>query len=133
QRQLADFLEILEVLGVGQRIAALDEVDAYLIQPAGEEELVLQREVDALALAAVAEGGVVDADACHGFCLFTRKRPRGGCPEAGMVSRCARPSPSPGYCSSTLMMIPTRRTPCATVMAIGIRSVGTRDIRRAPR
>ena len=33
------------------------------------QQLVLQREVDALALAAVAEGGVVDEDAAHGLIL----------------------------------------------------------------
>ena len=66
QRQLADFLEILEVLGIGQRIAALDEIDAQLVEPLGDVQLVLQGEVDALALAAVAQGGVVDVDACHG-------------------------------------------------------------------
>ncbi len=65
QRQLADFLEILEVLGVGQRIAALDEVHAQLVEPARDVQLVLQGEVDALALAAVAQGGVVDVDARH--------------------------------------------------------------------
>ena len=67
QRQLADLLEILEVLGVGERIAALDEIDAQFVEPAGDEQLVLQREVDAFALAAVAQRGVVDVDACHNF------------------------------------------------------------------
>ena len=63
---LPDLLEILEVLGVGQRIAALDEIDAQVVEPRGDAQLVLEREVDALALAAVAEGGVVDEDARHG-------------------------------------------------------------------
>ena len=36
QRQLADLLEILEVLGVGERIAALDEIDAQFVEPAGD-------------------------------------------------------------------------------------------------
>ena len=34
QRQLADLLEVLEVLGVRERIAALDVVDAQLVEPA---------------------------------------------------------------------------------------------------
>ena len=65
QRQLADLLEVLGVLGVGERIAALDVVDAQLVEPARDEQLVLEREVDALALAAVAQRRVVDLDACH--------------------------------------------------------------------
>src|SRR5439155_19673046 len=65
QRQLADFLEILEILRVRQRVTALDEIDAQLIQPLGDEQLVLKGEVDAFPLAAVAERGVVDRDAGH--------------------------------------------------------------------
>ena len=34
ERQLADVLEVLEVLRVRERIAALDEVDAELVEPA---------------------------------------------------------------------------------------------------
>ncbi len=65
QRNLADFLEVLEVFRVGQRIAALDEVHAEFIEAARDVQLVLQGEVDTLALAAVAQGGVVDVDARH--------------------------------------------------------------------
>ncbi len=65
QRGLLDFLEILEVLGVGERIAALDEVDAHVVEPAGDEQLVLQREVDALPLAAIAKRRVINTDAGH--------------------------------------------------------------------
>ncbi len=66
QRELLDLLKILEVLGVGERVTALDEVNAEFIEAARDEQLVLEREVDALALAAVAKGGVVDRDARHG-------------------------------------------------------------------
>ena len=69
KRKVADGLEVLEVLGVRKRVAALDEIDAELVEPAGEEELVLQGEVHALALAAVAKGGVVDGY-FHGYLLF---------------------------------------------------------------
>ena len=44
QRQLADCLKILEVLGIGERIAAFDVVDAEFIEPAREQQLVLQGE-----------------------------------------------------------------------------------------
>ena len=73
QRQLAHLLEILEVLGVGQRIAALDEVDAEFVEAAGDVELVHEGEVDALALAAVTKGRVVDGDARHGAVLAKKK------------------------------------------------------------
>src|SRR5438128_1288365 len=53
ERQLADFLEKLEVLRVRQRVTALDEVHAQLIEPLGDEQLVLQRKIHAFALAAV--------------------------------------------------------------------------------
>ena len=33
------------------------------------QQFVLEREVDALALAAIAQGGVVNVDACHGAYL----------------------------------------------------------------
>ena len=72
QRQLADFLEILEVLGIGERITALDEVHAQLVEAARDVQLVLQGEVDALALAAVPQGRVVNVDACHA-CFRNKK------------------------------------------------------------
>ena len=34
QRQVADLLEVLDVLGVGERIAPFDVVDAQLVEPA---------------------------------------------------------------------------------------------------
>src|SRR6516164_3772409 len=58
-------LEILEVLRVGKRVAALDVVDAEVIEPLRDAELILKRKVDALALTAVAECRVVDVNACH--------------------------------------------------------------------
>src|SRR5947208_1673036 len=65
ERQSADFAEILEVLGIGERITPLDEIDAEFIEAARDEQLVLQREVDPLPLAAVAQRRVVDLDAWH--------------------------------------------------------------------
>ena len=59
-------LEELGVLVVRERIAPFDEVEAQFVQPLSHQQLVLQREADALALAAVAERGVVDLNATHG-------------------------------------------------------------------
>jgi hypothetical protein len=55
-------LKVLGVLLVGERVAAFDEVEAHLVQPLGDLQLVLQRKAHAFALGAVAEGGVVDLD-----------------------------------------------------------------------
>ena len=66
QVQLLNALKELGVLFVREGIAAFDEIEAELVEPLGDEQLVLQREVDAFALAAVAERGVVDLDA-HGW------------------------------------------------------------------
>ena len=60
-----DPLEKLGVLGVREGIAALDEIEAQLVEPAGDEQLVLQREIDAFALGPVAERGVVELDPGH--------------------------------------------------------------------
>src|SRR5262245_32996728 len=63
QRQLAHFLKILEVFRIGEGIAALDEIDPQFVEPLRDEQLVLQREVNAFPLTAVAKGSVVDLDA----------------------------------------------------------------------
>ena len=55
-------LEELDVLGVRARPAALDVVDAEGVEPLGDAQLVGDREGDAFALGAVAQGGVVDFD-----------------------------------------------------------------------
>ena len=60
------FLHALKELGVflvRQRIAPFDEVEAQIVEPLGDQQLVLQRKVDPFALAAVAERRVVDLDA----------------------------------------------------------------------
>ena len=67
ERQLADFLEVLKVLGIGERIAAFDVIDAEVVQPARDQQLILEGEVNAFALAAVAKRCVVDGDAGHGL------------------------------------------------------------------
>ena len=66
KRELPDAGEILGVLGIGERIAPLDEVDPCGIEPARDRELVLEREIDPFPLAAIAECGVVDLDRAHG-------------------------------------------------------------------
>ena len=63
--QFADPLEILGVFFVRGGIAALDEIEAEVVQAFGQFQLVEQREADALGLGAVAERGVVDFDASH--------------------------------------------------------------------
>src|SRR4051812_17029453 len=77
KRLVADGLEVLEVLGVGERVSALDVVDAQFVELGAQQQLVLKGEVDPLALAAVAEGGVIDRDA-HGEPPFAagNKKPR---------------------------------------------------------
>ena len=46
-------------------IAALDVIEAQVVQPLGQFQLVLQRETDPLGLRAVAERRVVNFDASH--------------------------------------------------------------------
>ncbi len=63
--KIADRVEVLGVLRVRQRIAALDVVEAKRIQTQRDLQLVLEREIDPLALAAVSQRRVVDLDAWH--------------------------------------------------------------------
>src|SRR5437660_1292325 len=60
--------EELELLGVGGREAGLDDVDAELVEPMDDTQLLPGRQRHALALHAVAERGVVELDLgrCHG-------------------------------------------------------------------
>ena len=52
--EVADLAEVGGVLGVGERVAPLDVVDPEPVEAGGDRELVLEREVHPLALAAVA-------------------------------------------------------------------------------
>jgi hypothetical protein len=65
QLQLAGPAEELDVLGVGARVAALDEVNAEPIQHARDLQLVLDREGEALALCSVPKRRVEQMD-LHG-------------------------------------------------------------------
>ena len=56
-------VEELLVLGVGAGPAALDVVDAQLVQLLGDDQLVLDGEGDGLALGAVAQSGIEGEDA----------------------------------------------------------------------
>ena len=67
QIQVAHRAEIGSILGVGKRIAPLDIVKSRFVEPRRDEQLVLKREIDSLALAAVAQCGVVNEDSRHGF------------------------------------------------------------------
>ena len=53
---------------IGAGIAAFDIIDAELVEHAGNRQLVVEREVDAVGLRAVAQRGVeeIEAFACHG-------------------------------------------------------------------
>src|SRR3954453_21576762 len=66
ERLRGQSLEELGILRIGKRIATLDEVETTLIEPPGDEQLILQGEVHAFALGAVAERGVVDLNWFHG-------------------------------------------------------------------
>ena len=70
ERQVGDALEILGVFRIRQGIAPFDEVEPELVELGGDRKLVLEREVDPFALAAVAERRVVDLDAGHGCAAF---------------------------------------------------------------
>ena len=63
-----DLAVLAEELGVGRigaGIAALDIVDAELVEHAGDRELVVEREIDAVRLRAVAQRGVEEIES---FC-----------------------------------------------------------------
>ena len=62
QVEVADRAEVGGVLGVRERIAPLDVVNPSFIEPRRDQQLVLEREVDPLALAAVAQGRVVNEE-----------------------------------------------------------------------
>ena len=65
ERKLAHGTKIGGIFGIGKRIAPFDILNAQLIETGGDHELVLQGEVDPLALAAVTQGCVVNGDSRH--------------------------------------------------------------------
>ena len=74
--QVRGGLEEGAVGGVGAGPAALDVVDAEAVEGLGDAGLVLDGEVDALALLAVAEGGIVEVEAGGGHASeFSRAWP----------------------------------------------------------
>ena len=59
--------EELDVAGIGARPAAFDVGHAEAFELSGDAQLVINGEMNALPLRAVAEGGIIDFDgACHG-------------------------------------------------------------------
>src|SRR5437867_2436640 len=66
QAEPLDGPEELLVARVRARPAALDVVDAEVVETLGDAHLVLEREGDVLGLGAVAQGRVVELDASHG-------------------------------------------------------------------
>ena len=113
-RSVRFFSKKARVGRVGAGIAALDIVDAELVEHAGDQHLVLQREVDAVGLRAVAQSRVEEIEAflAHGsasardglvwFCLSSRLRPAGGRARDVVSNRSRR---------SLLMACPRRRRP----------------------
>ena len=75
QIQIADRAEIRRILGVGKRIASFDIVKSRFVEPRRDEQLVLKREIDSLALAAVAQRGVVNEDSRHSSLSVPATRP----------------------------------------------------------
>src|SRR5690606_17282806 len=80
--------EVGGVLFVRGRETAFDEIEPQAVEPLGNQQLVLEREVNAFALAAVPQSGVIHLNATHGLlsrgsswkdcCLRSkRKKPRG--------------------------------------------------------
>jgi hypothetical protein len=67
ERRVRFFVEELRVGRVGARIAALDIVHAELVQHRGDGDLVLDREVDARRLLAVAQRGVEKVEALRSW------------------------------------------------------------------
>ena len=59
---MTGLVKVADILGVGAGPAALDIINAQFIQQARDMQLVGQGKGDALALAAIAQGGVVDGD-----------------------------------------------------------------------
>src|SRR5438105_14906189 len=114
QAEFARLAEVLEVLGIGQRIAALDIVHAQLIEPARQEQLVLERKVDAFALAAVAQGRVINANACHGH--LQQKSPEAIFASGPGQFRDALAREPRRQSSVITATTDTMRTPCAAVM-----------------
>ena len=64
--QLARLGEQLRVGRVGAGIAALDIVDAEVVEHARDGQLVVEREIDAVGLRAVAQRGVEEVEAFAG-------------------------------------------------------------------
>jgi hypothetical protein len=80
--ELAMFGEQLRVGRIGARIAPLDIVHAEIVQQRDDDDLVVQSEVDAIRLRAVAQGGVeqIKPFACHGAHLTSSQACQNGAP-----------------------------------------------------
>ncbi len=65
--------KVLDVLRVRAGPAALDQLDAELVEHVGDVQLVVHGETDALPLRSVAEGGVIELD--HEAALLSGTRP----------------------------------------------------------
>ncbi len=71
--ELALLGEQLGVGRIGARIAALDVVDAEIVEHLGDRELVAEREIDAVGLRAVAQRGVEEIEPFAGHCGHQRR------------------------------------------------------------
>ena len=79
KRQLARSQEILGVFWIRKRIAPFDVIHTDLIQLGGNQQFILQREIDPFTLAAIPECRIVDLDSRHEFAFrvgFNKKSPQ---------------------------------------------------------
>ena len=77
--------EKLRVLGVGPRPPTFDEPHAQVVEVGRNCQLVRHREVQALLLRAVAQGGVVDVQVAHRSLFFAGRMPCGPGVARGLV------------------------------------------------
>ena len=65
QIEFAHSSKIFGVLLIGERVSSFDILHAHLIEPPRDLDFIDQRKAYALALGAIAQGGVVDLDLLH--------------------------------------------------------------------
>src|SRR5262249_20750539 len=123
--ELALLAEQLSIGRVGARVAALDVVDADVVEQAGDRKLVVEGEVDAVGLRAVAQRGVEEIEAFArgtGHCgrsfaasCFSMVVLASHSPPSGTVLRCCGTNPRflKKSCALSLTSAVSRRAPRA--------------------
>ena len=87
ERHGAHALEEGDVLGIRRRKAALYEVDAELVEPRDDAQLVLQRQRHAFALLSVPQRAVVGEDSIQAACILSAASSSSGGWKAAGTSR----------------------------------------------